>query len=60
MSTGCRGTPYPIVLSHGIKDATSEHSDMIGTRYVDEEQEADKVRIVVESDAVVHPRTVMV
>jgi hypothetical protein len=33
---------------------------MIGAGYVDEEQEADKVGIVVESDAVVHPRTVMV
>jgi hypothetical protein len=54
------GTPYPVVLSNGIKDATSEHGGMVCTRHVDEKQEADEVRIVVESDAVVHPRTMMV
>jgi len=33
---------------------------MIGAGYVNEEQEADEVRVVVEPDAVVHPWTVMV
>jgi hypothetical protein len=54
------GTAYPVVPSDGIKDATSEHGDMVGARHVDEEQEADEVRIVVKSDAVVHPWTMMV
>ena len=48
------------MFSDSIKDATSKHGDMIGAGYVNEEQEADEVRVVVEPDAVVHPWTVMV
>lgn len=28
----CTGMPYPVALSDGIKDATSDHGDMVGTR----------------------------
>lgn len=26
------GMPHPVMLSHGIKDATSDHGDMVDTR----------------------------
>jgi len=33
---------------------------MVGASQVDKKEEADKMAIVVEADAVVHPRTVVV
>jgi len=58
----CRYTsmPYPVMPSEGIKDTTSEHGNVISARDVHEEEEADEVPIIVESDTVVHPRTVVV
>ena len=51
---------YPVVFSETIKHATSNHGYMIDARYVHKEKEADKVAVVVEADAIIHPWTVMV
>jgi hypothetical protein len=56
----CTGMTHPVVLSDGIKDATSDHGDMVGTRQVNEEKEADEVTVIVEANTVVHPWTVVV
>jgi len=56
----CTGMPHPVVLSDGIKDATGDHDEMVGTRYVNKEKEADEVAVIIEADTVVHPWTVVV
>jgi hypothetical protein len=48
------------MLSGSVKDASSEHGDMIGAGQVDKKEEADKVTVVVEANAVVHPWTVVI
>jgi len=52
--------PNPVLLSESVKDASSEHGNMIGASEVDKKEEADKMAIVIEADAVVHPWTVVV
>jgi hypothetical protein len=39
---------------------TGKHGNVIGAGKVDKEEEADEVPVVVESDTVIHPWTVMV
>ena len=51
---------HQVVSPKSIKDTTSNHGDVVGASKVDKEEEADEVPVVVESDAVVHPRTVVV
>lgn len=52
--------PHPVVFSEIIKDATSDHGNVIGARYVNKEKKTDEVTIVVEADTVVHPWAVVV
>jgi hypothetical protein len=43
-----------------VRNAESDHDEMIGASQVDKKEEADKVAIVVEANAVVDPWTVMI
>lgn len=52
--------PNPVMFSESVKDAASEHSDMICAGQVDKKEEADKMAVVIEANAVVHPWTVVV
>ena len=46
--------------SDSVRDAERDHDEMIGASQVDEKEEADKVAVIVEANAVVHPRTVVI
>ena len=48
------------MVSDGVRYPESDHDEVIGASQVDEKEEADKVAVIVEANAVVHPRTVMI
>lgn len=48
------------MVSDGVRYPESDHDEVIGASQVDEKEEADKVAVIVEANAVVHPGTVMI
>ena len=57
-STQLRQEAYP--ESRAIQHSLCEHDEMICARDIDVEEEADEVSVIVVTDAVVHPRAVVV
>jgi hypothetical protein len=52
--------PYPIVRLHDAGRLLCNHRDMICTGDIDKEEEANEIPIIMVSNTVVDPRTVMV
>ena len=50
----------PVMVSDSVRYAKRDHDEMICASQVDEKEEADKVAVIVEANAVVHPGTVMI
>jgi len=51
---------YPVIRTHGSESSCSHHSKMIGASNVDKEEEANEMAIIVVTNAIVHPRAMVV